>query len=1433
MFSGLARLLALATASATAIALLPSLVVEAVTPTAVVVNQLHTNTAVGDLDTFVELRNVSAEAVDISGWRFEACNGSGITGARASILANTVLDPGEHYLLASEAYDLQPAPDQSFGAGLASSGGVRLLDDLGALVDSVGYQSPECAESTPAPRPADANDSVSRDNVGADTDANAADFTVGAPMPTASWGEVAVREGSPALEEVVEAESLLPAVAATAQLTTSGNCCDIVRYGDQALAFGGGQTGELGDSFRLAIEVPREGRYQIAGGYGLDPSFAEFQLAVDGQPLGEPVDLYNPGVSTDPRIVHGAVDLTAGRHQLTFTITGANPASTLNQGHRISVDLLRLRELPTDSRLTLTPEDGAVVHGRVPVYGWSTDSRDTLGVTIDGKTVNSRPALGDVATLVFEGQGMQGKSMGFANSLRVRGQRISLASDVGTPGGRFGTDWVDIPADLLAPGRTTVTIATGAVPDATDNKDDFSVRNVRLELADGTVLTPSQGSRSFAIGDGCCPDPTSTKPSEVGLSFDIPADSGNPGRGFVWDTTGLPNGEHSVSLTADGPQGRTEQTASILVDNQPPTFTSTAPASEELVKGEFVVDATVAEGTAGPIESLTATLDGEPVGAPSTHHTDDLTDGTHTVEFRATDPGNNVTIETVTFTSVAEEPDPAQAVAPGDGATGAGTSTELEVRATDPAGDPLEVTFLEATRSVPVAGEAFEGARATEPPAGLAGRTPLDDADTVAATSSDDIYAQTAPSERFPFQRYDLRVGRAGEANRVDVTWEGRVPPDREVTLWVFDMTARQWDEVATARGVAQEDITLVGGVDLTRALDGEVVHVLVQGSDPYAAIEGDEPDEQFENPADYDFSLAWLTDTQYLSEGAVEGRPGFGEAYTSITQWIADNSENRKIAYAAHTGDLINNWISGDNVSEAYLARARQEFAFASDAMKILEDAGVPYGVTPGNHDNKYGTSNDLYNEYFSPSRFAAASATADQPYYGGSWRAEDNHNHFDLFDAGGQRFVAVYLGFIAGQDEIDWASDVLKQHADRKAIFLTHEYLRPSLDSEGRGGAHSGAGRKMFEEIVLPNDNVFLTLSGHTHGVALNIKRDVGRQGRTVVEMLANYQFYKVGNEKRVGHFRLLQFDIDASEVSVNTYSPVLGDHNADDYDTSGDRDYLPSADEFRVPVDLASRTTSFGTDAVGLAIRTNQVIGVDDVASGELATATWPGLEPDSRYAWYARSADDFGGRSESAVFTFRTGAADVEAPQRPAFIAQPTDRTVRVGETATLAARVRGQDMAYQWQSRTASHSWRDMVGKVRPSLSVTPVDRSYSGTRYRLVASNVAGSATSDVAQLTVTKARSRTEATLNRARVGVGERARVRARVTAPGPQPAGQLRVLVNSRPVALRRLDDGRVSVRLPRLRRGEHRVRAIYLGSANTARSLSLPMTLRVKR
>jgi len=672
-------------------------------------------------------------------------------------------------------------------------------------------------------------------------------------------------------------------------------------------------------------------------------------------------------------------------------------------------------------------------------------------------------------------------------------------------------------------------------------------------------------------------------------------------------------------------------------------------------RGLTSVDIGLTEGSGTPVgESLQLTGEGSTYGGftwagPTAQSPDALNTG-----------------QTFTGDSVGP-PDVPELVAPADGATGVSTDPELRVRVSDLAGDPLEVTFLQAIPADGAPASATGGTSTSEPPAELnpQGGTPIDP-QTVAA--DDEAYADSALTEDFPYQRYDLQIAKPKGVTAVDVSWTGRVAADREVVLSVFDVVEQVWVPVAAGPGTTgDQDTTLSGVAQLDRALDGGVVHVLVQARDPFLDTPDATADGQFEDPASYDFSIAHVTDTQYLSEGQVAGQEKFGQAYRDINDWIVANAEQRKIAYTAHTGDLINNWIRLGDETPEYLARARAEFQFASDTMAILDDAGMPNGVTPGNHDNKFGTANELYNEYFPPSRYDSAEDDAPtgqdgEGYYGGSWREGDNQNHFDLIEAGGQELILVYLGFVAGQEEIAWANDVLAQHRDRKAIFLTHDYLLPTSDPQGRGGELSDGGRaqgeELFNKVVLPNENIFLTLSGHHHGVALNIKRDVGVQGRAVVEMLANYQFYEVDGERRTGHFRLLQFDVSESEVSVNTYSPTLDDHNADEFDTLSR--YEPAADEFTVPVDLAGRSTSFRTNSIGLTLRTDEVIGTQTVESGQEAALTWAGRDPGTLYAWFARAADPGGVTAETETFSFTTAGdppADPEQPGRPGEPGQP--------------------------------------------------------------------------------------------------------------------------------------------------------------------------------
>jgi hypothetical protein len=430
-------------------------------------------------------------------------------------------------------------------------------------------------------------------------------------------------------------------------------------------------------------------------------------------------------------------------------------------------------------------------------------------------------------------------------------------------------------------------------------------------------------------------------------------------------------------------------------------------------------------------------------------------------------------------------------------------------------------------------------------------------------------------------------------------------------------------------------------------------VHVLVEARDPFAAVPST-PNQAFEDPDDYQLAMAWMTDTQYLSQGAFldpKDNDVFAETFRSINRWIRDNVQLRHIVYAAHTGDVINSWQS----TSTDVNRAKGEFDFASKTMAILNDSLVPNGVLPGNHDNKTGGDNTLFNEYFGPSRYEALEAVAPkgddgEGFYGGSWQPGDNQNHYDLVEAGGVKLILVHFGYLVKDDEIAWANQVLAEHRDRAAVLLTHSYLLPSRSPDATGSELTTQdGRDLYEKVVVPNHNVFLTLSGHVHGMGLNIKRDVGVKGRTVVEMEANTQFFEIGGVRRLGYFRLLQINASRGELTVDTYSPygpidpAKPDFGAVEWDTQTGRAYTEAADEFVVPVDLPTRKTALQTDVIGMAVRGTTVIGSADIASGGPASVTWKGLTAGTRYGWYARATDPTGASAESSVFSFVTAAA----------------------------------------------------------------------------------------------------------------------------------------------------------------------------------------------
>jgi hypothetical protein len=413
----------------------------------------------------------------------------------------------------------------------------------------------------------------------------------------------------------------------------------------------------------------------------------------------------------------------------------------------------------------------------------------------------------------------------------------------------------------------------------------------------------------------------------------------------------------------------------------------------------------------------------------------------------------------------------------------------------------------------------------------LADEVPIDPAAADVA-ARDDGY-------RLPYLR--LIVAAAGDGT---VSWSGRTVGRSAVRLSVWSPDAGAWrtlDEQAgtrTATGPRAEERVRLSGEVAGREVDDGRVELLVQvvpAGDPAVTAGAG-----IAEAGAYDLAISHMTDTQYYSEA-------YPEVYADQVGWVAANAEARKIAFATHTGDLVQSWVDPDQIED----RARREFEVASEMQRVLDDAAVPNSVLPGNHDNKRGVTNELFNEYFGPARYA------DEAWYGESIAPGDNSANWSSFEAGGAQFVMISLPYAYAEREIAWAESVVAAHPGANIVISTHEHLTPKTDEQDAERSTSSRwvshGDLLWERVVAPHRNVVLVLSGHFHGIGSIVTENAGGiDGHTVLEALADYQEFRTHTgERATGFQRLLQIDLASGTLAVDTFSVGLGATASHPYD------------------------------------------------------------------------------------------------------------------------------------------------------------------------------------------------------------------------------------------------------------------------------------------
>ncbi|TCM97883.1 fibronectin type III domain protein [Paenibacillus sp. BK033] len=850
------------------------------------------------------------------------------------------------------------------------------------------------------------------------------------------------------------------------------------------------------------------------------------------------------------------------------------------------------------SPLRLNVKDGDFLGG-IKVLKATAESAPAseLHLSIDQTeaTEGTYSAVEQDAYFAFEANGV---NYYFKNGVTMGDEILSIFLD---PINTYTTLTVPIAAERLKGGSNIISIRAGTKASPFDdrpeeNKDDFTVRNVRLVFADGTeIFDDRYKNRDTVIpmGDSAGKNPV------VDFNFVIP-DELLASKAYALDTTKLSDGEHTVKVS-HSQYG--EKAAVVKVDNTAPAVTTTLQDGKEY-RGAFTIDAAAQDALSG-VDKVQVWLDETPIAIPYATASKDLTGGEHVFKVQATDKVGNVAVKEVTFSVPDENPLKPELVSPTDAATGTDRNAVLSVKVKDPTNDKMDVSFYQGFKYDGANKDGFMGFRNAadvEPPKEVApaGEQAMTDEDYSLIGSADGQYLTDDSTEKFPYQRFQVQLDPSvKDTDQIELSWKGKSLEGRKVSMYVWSPSKKQWISV-DYKVAGAEDFTLGAWVTAGEFADNHTLQVMVQ-------------DELPASQENYDFSFAWMSDTQYYSES-------YPYIYEDIVNWIADNKEKNKIKYVIHTGDIVDE------------ADKEIQWQRADKDMKVLEDANIPYGVLAGNHDVDHQLgAYDYYWNYFGEDRFK------DQPTYGGS--LDNNRGHYDLVSSNGNDFIMLYMGWGIRDSDIDWMNEVLAKYPDRKAILNFHEFLLVS-------GNRAPIADKIFEEVVQKNKNVFAVLSGHYHDSKLLVSElddnGDGQADRKVYQMLSDYQG---GPEGGQGYIKLLQFDIANDKMYVKTYSPYMDDYNF--YDPSD----TTKQEEFTLDVDLTPQVKRVSTDYMGVNVYSDQPIGkADQVTSGEQASVNWSGLNANTKYQWYAVAEDAFSGKTLSDIWSFKTGtsAADQTAP-----------------------------------------------------------------------------------------------------------------------------------------------------------------------------------------
>ena len=439
-------------------------------------------------------------------------------------------------------------------------------------------------------------------------------------------------------------------------------------------------------------------------------------------------------------------------------------------------------------------------------------------------------------------------------------------------------------------------------------------------------------------------------------------------------------------------------------------------------------------------------------------------------------------------------------------------------------------------------------------------------------------------------------------------TWQGT--SDRQLHAYAYDADLGEWTKIVSSSGTGELSMNIA--VDGAQYAAGNTLYLMI-----FRGLGQELADMTDFIPTEdqYDFTMFWNSDTQYMSQFA-------GDMVYHQHQWIIDSFDAKKGVITFNTGDIANR----TNLNYEY------NWKVVDRSYLMFEEAGIPYTFNWGNHDLKYdGQPNETrYNRiYFPTSRLDENKGSWEVSYAPDSADGTTTRAMSYKQTLEGAKIMILSLAHNEYLEESDlvWAENEVASNPDYTVIIITHNYASNSAIKE----------TNIKTRLTDVYSNIKLVLCGHLDGTAAHKNANGG------FTVLQDYQ----GESGQVKHggdefMKLIQFDVENDLIYFNTYSPKTGatlSPIGSGKEAEAEGLYQKNGDEFALNIELnGDKTRAFTTSALTLSDGNAAFTYPVTIAEGESVKVTPAGLEGGRDYLYHATLTDTSGNTTVTDVTLF---------------------------------------------------------------------------------------------------------------------------------------------------------------------------------------------------